>query len=265
MLVKKNVKSVEKETVKSLELEAAEKFDGGIGDMGNTVADSVDKNVDMLEPVISPPALEGGHAGGHLDDNQETGVVIQTSFSSMDVEVSEKSVASLECGVGAKLSRGESGSAVASKEISSVSPPRPRKVAVAKSVSSSEPSGSQGNGKERFIKFRNFDVAFNDGTENGGGRLLFCYESSCHHNSKNIFESVEDYFLPMEDECTLSHNCLGRVKCVALDMFEHLGKSGHSVELGNLLAKAGDGCVVNSGYTEVDLDKLEREKSQASK
>ena len=186
----------------------------------------------------------------------------------MDVEVSEKSVASLECGVGAKLSRGESGSAVASKEVSSVSPPRPRKVA--KSVSSSEPSGSQGaigqgNEKERFIRFRNFDVAFNDGTENGGGRLLFCYGSSCHHNSKNICESVEDYFLPMEDGCTLSHNCLGRVKCVALDMFEHLGKSGHSMELGNLLAKAGDGCVVKSGYTEVDLDKLEREKSQASK
>ena len=54
------------------------------------------------------------------------------------------------------------------------------------------------------------------------------------------------------------------VKCVALDMFEHLGKSGHSMELGNLLAKAGDGCVVKAGYTEVDLDKLEREKSQAS-
>ena len=68
----------------------------------------------------------------------------------------------------------------------------------------------------------------------------------------------------MEDECTLLHDCLGRVKCVALDKTEYLGKSGHSLELGNLLAKAGDGCVVRAGFTVVDLYKLEREKSQDS-
>ena len=67
----------------------------------------------------------------------------------------------------------------------------------------------------------------------------------------------------MADECTLSHDCLGRVNCVALNKTEHLGKSGHSLELGNLLAKGGDGCVVRAGFTVVDLDKLEREKSQA--
>ena len=143
---------------------------------------------------------------------------------------------------------------------SPVSPPRSRKVAVA---STSEHSGSQevssslgqDAGKGRIVSFKNFDIAFNDGTEIGDGRMHFCYENTCHHNSNNSCENMEDYFLPMEDECTLEHNCLGRVKCVTLDMFEHLGISGRSLDHGHLLAKAGDGCVVKTRFTEVDLDK----------
>ena len=56
----------------------------------------------------------------------------------MNVELSEKSVDSLKCGVGAKLARAESGFAVASDEIVNASPPIPRKVAEAKSAASSE-------------------------------------------------------------------------------------------------------------------------------
>ena len=72
-----------------------------------------------------------------------------------------------------------------------------------------------------------------------------------------------DYFLAMEDECTLEHNCLGRVKCVAADKVKHLVTSGNSRELEVLLAKAGDGCVVNSGFTVVDRDRLAKEKPSA--
>ena len=109
--------------------------------------------------------------------------------------------------------------------------------------------------------YHNFDIAFNDRTEDGGGRIIFCFDESCKHYKTNLCENVEDYFLAMEDECTLEHNCLGRVKCVAADKTKHLLTSGNSREPKVLLAKAGDGCVVHSGFTVVDRERSDKEKS----
>ena len=74
------------------------------------------------------------------------------------------------------------------------------------------------------------------------------------HEKQNFDESVEDYFLLMEDKCTMDHNCLGRVSSVAFDKVEYLTPKGR--RLAELLAEAGDGCVVTSGFTEVDMDNL---------
>ena len=76
-------------------------------------------------------------------------------------------------------------------------------------------------------------------------------------------EDLDDYFLLREDGCTLAHNCLGRVKGVKVDKTEHLISVGRSRELGDALAKEGDGCVLRSGFIVVDLEKVAREKSQA--
>ena len=120
------------------------------------------------------------------------------------------------------------------------------------------PSSDQNVHKGRY---KHFDIAFNDGTENGGGRIIFCYDKSCKHYKNNLSDNVEDYFLAKEDECTLEHNCLGRVKCVAVDKIKHLLIPGNSRELEVLLARAGNGCVVNSGFTVVDQDGVATEKS----
>ena len=76
--VKKPVKSVENETVEGLKPQADENFVEGI------VANRVDKDVEMLGIVVTPPAVvEGEHAGGHLGDTQGGGDV-EASFSSMN-------------------------------------------------------------------------------------------------------------------------------------------------------------------------------------
>ena len=170
-----------------------------------TLDKELDKGVGMLETLETP--------------------------SSMEVEVSENFDKVPACGAGKKLARSESGSAVPSSESSSTSPPRARKVAA--------PSTGQDVSDGRCIRYKHFDIAFNDGTEDGGGRIIICFEESCKHYKTNLCENVEDYFLAMEDECsTLEHNCLDRVKCVSADKIKHLLTSENSRELEVLLARA---------------------------
>ena len=155
----------------------------------------------------------------------------------------------------AKLLKAGSGSAVAGSEISSVSPPRARKVAVSNPEHSSEKIESGG----RIIKYKNFTIEFPEGTEYEGGRILFCYDKSCRHEAKNICENIEDYFVKLDDKCSLDHTCLGRVKSVTKDKYKHVMQptaNGFPRAIGDFLAAIGDGCVLASGYTEVDLDKL---------
>ena len=161
----------------------------------------------------------------------------------------------------AKLLKAESGSAVPASEISSVSPPRARKVAVTNSEQSSEIK-SGGN----IIKFKYFTIAFPKGTEYKDGRILFCYDKSCRHEPKNISETIEDYFVKLEDKCILDHTCLGRVKSVIVDKWQHVIQptaNGFPRKIGHLLAEVGDGCVLGTGFTEVDLDKLPSSEKQA--
>ena len=176
--VEKAIASVEANTVESLMFEVIENFVDGAGPVDKIVANEVDKNVEMLQIVLPPPAVAGDLVGGHLGGNQGVGDVVEASFSSMDVEPSEKSADNIECRVGVKLSRGDSGSPVSSMESSPVSPPRSRKVAVASTSEhgrSQKVSSSLGQdaGTGRIVRFKNLDIAFNDGTENGGGQMHF--------------------------------------------------------------------------------------------
>ena len=74
---------------------------------------------------------------------------------------------------GAQLARSGSGSVVPASEGSSVSPPRARKVAVAQPPS-------------RVYRYKYFDVAFNDGTKSGGGRMLFIFGVSSLNEKPNF-------------------------------------------------------------------------------
>ena len=52
--------------------------------------------------------------------------------------------------------------------------------------------------------------------EDWGGKIEFGF-------SDNKFpQEIEDYFLPFEDECSLSHSCAGRVMGVLVKNLEHV-------------------------------------------
>ena len=121
------------------------------------------------------------------------------------------------------------------------SPTRPRKVA-----------GSSSNTSRPAWKLW-FDIAMEDGTEFGGGRIEFGFSEN---NFSNI---VEDYFWLFEDECNLLHHCGGRVKGVRLDMMGALipPPSWDDRNISELLAKVGDGCVSDSGWRQVDIEEWE--------
>ena len=212
------------ETVERSVLEAAKK---AIDQAVSPITDG-DVDVEIVDEVVNEGlGLPSGAAGG--DETASPGV--------------------------AKLLKAGSGSAVAGSDISSVSPPRARKVAISNPEHSSEKIESGG----RVIKYKNFTIEFPQGTEYEGGRILFCYETSCRHELKNISENIEDYFVKLEDKCILDHTCLGRVKSVNKDKYEHVMQptaNGFPKAIGDFLAAIGDGCVLASGYTEVDLDKL---------
>ena len=102
---------------------------------------------------VPPPGADGGNEGGHIDATQGVDDVVPASFSSMNVELSEKSDDISNCGVGAKLLKDGSGSAVSYSDSCSVSPPRARKVAAAKPDQDSQQLSGQ-----RIYKFKTFDV-----------------------------------------------------------------------------------------------------------
>ena len=228
-----------------------------------TLADVLVETIDMylnmgVEEDKAVARVEEDTVAQMLEEAVGCCVADEVNLSSMEVQLGGDCEGLSVCGAGAKLARSGSGAAVPASECSSMSPPRARKVA----ASNPGPSLGELSGSNIW-RYKHFDVAFNDGTEHGGGSMMFCYDKACHYHSerRNSCENVEDYFLIMEDACTLKHNCLGRVKCVASDKWEHLIKSGRSRELGDLLAKEGDGCVMSSGFTEIDLNNLPAEKS----
>ena len=162
-------------------------------------------------------------------------------------------------GVGAKHLKADSGSAVASSDSVSDSPPRARKVAVSFSDKSSEQFVRRESSGERFIRYKTFDIAFRDGAKYDGGKILFCFETSCAHESVNSSENIEDYFDVIGAGCMVNHACLGRVRCVLPDKMEHILKptaNGYPKKIGEFLAELGDACVVGSTFTKVDRDNL---------
>ena len=60
----------------------------------------------------------------------------------------------------------------------------------------------------------------------------------------------------MDESCSLSHNCAGRVKGVRLDMMKNVlifnePSDRDSKSIANLLTHVGDGCVIDMGDGEV--------------
>ena len=92
-----------------------------------------------------------------------------------------------------------------------------------------------------------------DGTEFGGDRIEFGFSEN------NFSNQVEDYFLLFEDECSLLHHCVGRVKGVRLDMLGLLlpPPSWDDRDIADNLAKVGDGCISDTGWREVDIEEWE--------
>ena len=204
------------------------RLDGNIDvAVARVLDETVERNVleavhEAIDQAVAPPGADGG------DEAASPGV--------------------------AKLLKAGSGSAVAGSDISSVSPPRARKVAV-----SNPEHNSEKNCEGRIIKYKNFTIEFPEGTEYEGGRIIFCYDKSCRHEPKNISENIEDYFVKLEEKCILDHTCLGRVKSVIKDKYQHVMQptaNGYPKAVGDFLAEVGDGCVLATDYTEVDLDKL---------
>ena len=271
--VEKAVASVEAETIEKMVIEVAESF----ADEAEAV---LDKNVEMLETVLPPPAavvvldVEVERVVGvavesvlevtvdrfvmenvemfvdnfldRLDKNIDEAVdrvldetvdrsVLEAVYNAIDQATNRDIVDEVVneapglppgAAVGdeaaspgsAKLLKAGSGSTVAGSDISSVSPPRARKVAVSNPEHSSEKIESGG----RIIKYKNFTIEFPEGTEYEGGRILFCYDKSCRHEAKNICENIEDYFVKLDDKCILDHTCLGRAKSVTKDKYKHV-------------------------------------------
>ena len=148
---------------------------------------------------------------------------------------------------------------MASSDSVSDSPPRARKVAVSFSDKSSEQFVRRESSGERFIRYKTFDIAFRDGAKYDGGKILFCFETSCAHESVNSSENIEDYFDVIGAGCMVNHACLGRVRCVLPDKLEHVLKptaNGYPKKIGEYLAELGDACVVGSTFTKVDRDNL---------
>ena len=179
---------------------------------------------------------------GDLASTQSEAVSsVFTENVSLEVQPNSELVDTVENISGAKLSRSDSGSAVPSQLSDVPSPTRSRKVA-----------GSSSNTSRPAWKLW-FDIAMEDGTELGGGRIEFGFSEN---NFSNI---VEDYFWLFEDECNLMHHCGGRVKGVRLDMMGALipPPSWDDRNIPELLAKVGDGCVSDSGWREVDIEEWE--------
>ena len=96
----------------------------------------------------------------------------------------------------------------------------------------------------------------NQEEEDWGGRIEFGFSDS------NFSKDFEDYFLLFEDECSLSHNCAGRVMGVQ----SHLRKrvvappSYDPRSIMDLLDKYRDAHISDSGWREVDPEEWHLEK-----
>ena len=113
-----------------------------------------------------------------------------------------------------------------------------------------EAQRSQSTSRSRLFNYKWFDVAIEDGTEKGGGRIIFSdYE-------KNFADNVDDYFILMKDKCTLGHKCAGRVKMVREDMIDRVIAPPDTDlrDIPYILSLVGDGCVIDTGWKVVTND-----------
>eukprot|EP00092_Neocalanus_flemingeri_P048884 GFUD01055985.1.p1 GENE.GFUD01055985.1~~GFUD01055985.1.p1 ORF type:complete len:219 (+),score=63.25 GFUD01055985.1:129-785(+) len=86
----------------------------------------------------------------------------------------------------------------------------------------------------------------NDGTEEGGGRLEFGF------GGKKFPTKVSDYFSLLEEKCSVTHSCSGRVKGVRQELLEAVitPASGVERDIADLLNKCGDGHISDWGWKE---------------
>ena len=168
-------------------------------------------------------------------------------ISSMEVE--QNSTEKQNEIIGSKLIRSETGTAVASTGLEMISPRRSRKVAGGSSEGIE--TGSSVEEQRKIYHYKQFDLVFDDGTEDGGGRIVFS------DYQEKFLNSVDDYFLLMEDKCALSHNCEGRVKSVRSDMIDKVlpPPKIDPRKIADILARVGDGCIIATEWFMIDADK----------
>ena len=86
--------------------------------------------------------------------------------------------------------------------------------------------------------------------EDWGGIIEFGF------NDKKFAHEMEDYFLPFEDKCTLSHSCAGRVMGVLAHVRDKVVKAPvHDTRnIVDLIERYGDAHISDCGWREVDRE-----------
>ena len=86
--------------------------------------------------------------------------------------------------------------------------------------------------------------------EDWGGTIQFGFMD------KKFPQEVEDYFLPFEDNCTMSHSCAGRVMGVLAHVRDKVVKAPEHDprDIVELVERYGDAHISDCGWREVDRD-----------
>ena len=124
-----------------------------------------------------------------------------------------------------------------------------------------ENSDDDDDGHERFNLYGvNFLMWFEAGIErkdpmdqveeDWGGTIKFGFKD------KKFSHEIEDYFLPFEDCCSLSHTCAGRVMGVQEHVRDNVVKPpAHDTRnIVELVERYGDAHISDSGWREVDTE-----------
>ena len=86
--------------------------------------------------------------------------------------------------------------------------------------------------------------------EDWGGKIEFGF------SDKHFPQSIDDYFLPFEDECSLSHSCAGRVMGVLEHVRNKVIKPPEYDQrnIVELIERYGDAHISDLGWREVDRE-----------
>ena len=224
-----------------------------------------------------PPAVPGDDVDNGNEHSYAAAALAFPPSPALEisVDVDDVEIASMECNTSSSGSQSKPKKAKLSEELAladkslSSSPDLHHKLP-SKSRQESEDDkdfeGDEENSEKTNMFGLNFMMWFeigiegkspmNQEEEDWGGRIEFGFSDS------NFSKDFEDYFLLFEDECSLPHNCAGRVMGVQ----SHLRKrvvappSYDPRSIMDLLDKYRDAHISDSGWREVDPEEWHLEK-----